>query len=639
MAANIWAPGGNTIAVSTNNSVVVEKFVATAGQVTFTLTSFTYTPGTGSVWVFIDGLRLDTPDDFIESSGSSITLVLAAAVGQNIDVIGLTNIVHTTTTAAEVSIPASGSLVTRTQEEKNHEFWSIEDFGGVADDITDCLSAVINAFAAGVKILHAPANGTYYFSAGFTVPGGCAISGAFMLPGYPAAGTQFRFANPTMRCITLGGSSYLNQTAGLANITVRRTGVPPAGSEGIYIDRLYNTVIHRVFSYNHAYLYSFYSEDTAGISATLDHCFGGAALTAYFKILNWPEVRITGGRYGANGGGDYLADAFFLVLGDDATPTAGLGPNTIIATGTQFNQGVVGPKYFLSFGTILQPVGNTVVWNFVNCYIEGVTTAIFSSGATTPNVGRLIWAAGTINCPTTPLFSINAATNLFEVIISDSHLFVSDITLALATQLNFISIQACDIYGNLSLTGAFNSVAQLVGNTLRGSVTFAGNWGILKVSGTANVPGVLTITATGNVQIDDSSYNAFLGWIPVLTFGGSSVGITYSTQEGIYQRHGRSVDVQFYIALTNKGAAVGVAAITGVIPSPTLAGYSLGGGGATSYQLNMAGLAAAPMILGIGVVGPQINLWQGTAAGMVTVNNTNFTNTSEIGGRVSYVFA
>jgi hypothetical protein len=45
------------------------------------------------------------------------------------------------------------------------------------------------------------------------------------------------------------------------------------------------------------------------------------------------------------------------------------------------------------------------------------------------------------------------------------------------------------------------------------------------------------------------------------------------------------------------------------------------------------------MILGIGVIGPQINLWQGTAAGMVTVNNTNFTNTSEIGGRISYVFA
>ena len=75
-----------------------------------------------------------------------------------------------------------------------------------------------------------------------------------------------------------------------------------------------------------------------------------------------------------------------------------------------------------------------------------------------------------------------------------------------------------------------------------------------------------------------------------------------------------------------------------MIPPPTLAGYSLGGGGAISYQLNMAGLAAAPMILGIGV-GPQINFWQGTAAGMVTVNNTNFTNTSEIGGRVSYVFA
>lgn len=53
-------------------------------------------------------------------------------------------------------------------------------------------------------------------------------------------------------------------------------------------------------------------------------------------------------------------------------------------------------------------------------------------------------------------------------------------------------------------------------------------------------------------------------WTPVLTFGGSSTGITYSVQNGSYTRIGNFVRCTFAIELTSKGAQVGQALITGL---------------------------------------------------------------------------
>ncbi len=51
-------------------------------------------------------------------------------------------------------------------------------------------------------------------------------------------------------------------------------------------------------------------------------------------------------------------------------------------------------------------------------------------------------------------------------------------------------------------------------------------------------------------------------FVPVLSFGGATTGITYVTQTGNYTRIGSLVFVEILITLTSKGSATGTATIT-----------------------------------------------------------------------------
>jgi len=53
-------------------------------------------------------------------------------------------------------------------------------------------------------------------------------------------------------------------------------------------------------------------------------------------------------------------------------------------------------------------------------------------------------------------------------------------------------------------------------------------------------------------------------WTPTLEFGGASVGITYSVQQGVYTKIGNMVFFNIRIQLTSKGVSVGDALIQGL---------------------------------------------------------------------------
>ena len=80
MAASIWFPG---YTVTTTGKLVEQKFTATAGQVLFTLTSFTYTPGTGMLKIFINGQKQES-DQFVETSNAVFTLNEACDGGETV---------------------------------------------------------------------------------------------------------------------------------------------------------------------------------------------------------------------------------------------------------------------------------------------------------------------------------------------------------------------------------------------------------------------------------------------------------------------------------------------------------------------------------------------------------------------------
>ncbi len=53
-------------------------------------------------------------------------------------------------------------------------------------------------------------------------------------------------------------------------------------------------------------------------------------------------------------------------------------------------------------------------------------------------------------------------------------------------------------------------------------------------------------------------------WTPVLKFGGASVGITYTTQSGVYRQVGNAVLAACSITLSAKGSSTGAVTITGL---------------------------------------------------------------------------
>jgi hypothetical protein len=63
------------------------------------------------------------------------------------------------------------------------------------------------------------------------------------------------------------------------------------------------------------------------------------------------------------------------------------------------------------------------------------------------------------------------------------------------------------------------------------------------------------------------NYDEIGSWTPALKFGGASVGMTYSTQNGRYAKRGNYVRVTGSIALSAKGSSVGNATVAG-IPFP-----------------------------------------------------------------------
>lgn len=121
-------------------------------------------------------------------------------------------------------------------------------------------------------------------------------------------------------------------------------------------------------------------------------------------------------------------------------------------------------------------------------------------------------------------------------------------------------------------------------------------------------------------------------WTPVLSFGGSSTGITYSTQAGVYTKVGTTVTLTANIVLTSKGAATGTALLSGIPYVPTDKAT-----GVVGYFVNMSGTPSITCFLPtIGGSGMQFGTTNGAGTGVLTVQDSNFTNTSTMILTISY---
>jgi len=122
-----------------------------------------------------------------------------------------------------------------------------------------------------------------------------------------------------------------------------------------------------------------------------------------------------------------------------------------------------------------------------------------------------------------------------------------------------------------------------------------------------------------------------------ISFGGGSVGITYSFAQAEWQKTGKHVHVNGYIILSSKGTSTGAAKITG-LPFPvknSTAGYSPCG------IAGLGGITFADFPSGYGLAGAsEINLQETTNAGTTTdLTNADFTNTATIMISIDYITA
>lgn len=159
MSASTWAPG---TAISANNSIQREAFVASAGQTDFTITNFAYEVGSGSLYVFVAGSIQRPAVDYTELNSTSFRLTTGAPEGAIILALGfveVTGTIDAATLRADLASSAGSTLVnflqfgtgavSQTVQAKLRNIQlDPQDFGAIADGTTYVSAAINLAIAA-----------------------------------------------------------------------------------------------------------------------------------------------------------------------------------------------------------------------------------------------------------------------------------------------------------------------------------------------------------------------------------------------------------------------------------------------------------------------------------------------------------
>jgi len=120
-------------------------------------------------------------------------------------------------------------------------------------------------------------------------------------------------------------------------------------------------------------------------------------------------------------------------------------------------------------------------------------------------------------------------------------------------------------------------------------------------------------------------------WTPTVYFGGTTVGVTYTTQAGTYTKIGNVVRITANIILSSKGSSTTYAEIRGIpFNGPSVLGN---GASVVPYYGSMLGLTGA---MTVDVYSIQISLRIFGAVQPSSVQDTNFTNTSSLNFTCTY---
>lgn len=512
---------------------------------------------------------------------------------------------------------------------------TFEDYGAAGDGVTNDAVACQAALDSGAKLVLGKPGATYLTNSTLTIPSGVALDGQIFLPGNPALGTQIIGGSAVSPVIDLTAGTA-NGTASLKNMTIGRvTGTPNSARIGVRVFDGYNQQLENVLADNHGICWQIQGHPSGGygLGVQLNNCHSSRAVDVHIDLDSFAEVYWNGGRIGRNGSGDYQGTAHVRIRGGVAA-TAG-GPNTIKFDRVQFNEGTGGINYWLQYITLGSggiPSIDATVFNFTDCHVEGPDTAIITSDSSWNIIDRFTMTGCTVNAPSTPMFSLNAATQPAHWDLLGNKLYVSTFTLAPTNGFVAFNIHGGYINGTMSLTGLTGSTASIHGLGHGGNATLTGVWGALDYIGCYFTAGSLTNTATGVLNIFGANQQQGT-WTPLVAINGSTTGITQSVSAGYYQLTGRIMTVSFSITLTSKGSGTGNVTITGLPVAEFGSGGS--GGGALSHFLNTVGVTGT-VIANNSAGSTILNVYQTTATEIAVMTDGNISNTTVLKGTLSY---
>lgn len=145
----------------------VENQTATAQQTVFTLTIATYVPGSNSLSVYRNGLKLVIGVDYTETNSNTVTLTSPAALGDQFEFDAGKILTQTLAGTSVDFLQAGTGAVTRNMQDKARESVSVLDFGADPTGATDSTLQIQAALNTG-RVVYLPA-GTYQISSALTI--------------------------------------------------------------------------------------------------------------------------------------------------------------------------------------------------------------------------------------------------------------------------------------------------------------------------------------------------------------------------------------------------------------------------------------------------------------------------------------